>query len=238
MLNLFLIVLGLVIGSFLGALTYRLPRNVSINKGRSVCPNCNHQIAWFDNIPLISYILLFGRCRNCHEKISIRYPLIELATAIIFLVIGPNIFDLILASILIIIFLIDLENQLIFDEFVFAGFAVFILKVFYFNTPLFPNLLAGFLSALLLLVLNLITKGRGMGLGDVKLAILLGALAGLNLFLIWLFFSFLLGAIVGIILIIIKSGTLKQKIAFGPFLILGYVSVLFFGRTFLNILGF
>src|SRR5258708_17197299 len=103
---LLLFVLGLIIGSFLGALSYRLPRNMSISKGRSICPNCKHQIAWFDNIPLLSYVILLGKCRNCHKKISWREPAIELATGITFAFVGLNPIALIIASILIAIFVI------------------------------------------------------------------------------------------------------------------------------------
>jgi prepilin signal peptidase PulO-like enzyme (type II secretory pathway) len=210
-----LFALGLIIGSFLGALTYRLPRNISIAKGRSFCPNCKHQIAAYDNIPVISWLILGGKCRNCKHKISFREPLIEISTAIIFIIIGFNVIALILACILISIFIIDFEHQLIPDELVFIGIAVLM--------PSLTNLLAGLLAANLLLFLNLITKGKGMGLGDVKLAILLGAIVGLSSLFNWLFMSFLVGAMVGIILMLAGIAKLKQKIAFGPFLIIGLV---------------
>src|SRR5258708_581576 len=221
----FLFILGLIIGSFLAALTYRLPKNISISKGRSKCPNCDHQIASYDNIPLLSFLLLLGHCRHCHSQISFRYLLIELATVIIFVIVGFNIFNLIFACILLSIFVIDLEHQIIPDELVFVGLAIFAIYNIQ-NTLCFSNLLAGFLSALLLLTLNLVTKGRGMGLGDVKLALLLGSFVGINLFLNWLFFSFVAGAVVGILLIIGGKATMKQKIAFGPFLIIGFLLVI------------
>ena len=223
-----LLLWGLIIGSFLGALTYRLPRNISVSKGRSKCPNCNEEIRWYDNVPLFSYLILKGRCRSCGVKISPRYPLIELGTAISFLLIGPNIFNLILGSILIAIFVIDLENQIIPDNLVFIGLFIVLLEFITFNSPLFTNLLAGFVAALILLFLNLITKGKGMGLGDVKLAILIGCLAGIEKIHLWLFFSFLTGAIVGIILILMKKAKLKEEIAFGPFLIIGYLLLIYF----------
>ncbi|MBI3396837.1 prepilin peptidase, partial [Candidatus Woesebacteria bacterium] len=134
---LILFLLGLVIGSFLGALSYRLPRNISISKGRSVCPNCKHIITWHDNIPLLSYILLFGKCRNCKKHISIRYPLIELFTALGFIIVGStiqssNFFDLfyylIVFAILVLVFVVDFEEQIIPDE---ATFVVIVLSLFY-----------------------------------------------------------------------------------------------------------
>jgi prepilin signal peptidase PulO-like enzyme (type II secretory pathway) len=231
MVSLFLLVLGLVTGSFLGALTYRLPKRISINEGRSKCPVCSHQISWYDNIPLLSYLILQGKCRNCKNRISPRYPLIESATAITFIIIGFNPLSLIFAAILMAIFVIDWEHQIIPDELVFIGLFFLILSV-----P-FDNLLAGFLAADILLFLNLITKGKGMGLGDVKLAILLGGIVGLHMFLIWIFFSFIAGSIVGIILIGLRKTSLKEKIAFGPFLIIGLVLAFYLGGSFISLLN-
>jgi prepilin signal peptidase PulO-like enzyme (type II secretory pathway) len=230
-----LLIVGLIIGSFLGAYSYRLPRRISIRNGRSKCPNCHTQIKPLDNIPILSFIFLGGKCRNCKEKISLRYPLIEISTAITFAIIGFNPAALILASVLILIFVIDLEHQIIPDELVFFGLVIFI--IFNFQNNLYTNLLAGLLSAITLLFLNLITKGKGMGLGDVKLAILLGAIVGIDLFLIWLFLSFLSGAIMGIILIIFQKAKIKSKIAFGPFLVIGLILTYFFGNTLLRLIG-
>ncbi len=236
--SVFLFLLGLIIGSFLAALTYRIPKNKSIAKGRSKCPNCNNQIPWYDNIPLLSFLLLLGHCRNCQKQISLRYPLIELGTAIIFVILGFNIFNLIFASIFISIFVIDIEHQIIPDELVFTGiFVLFINFIATNNQLLLVNLLSGFLSAGILLFLNLITNGKGMGLGDVKLAVLIGTFVGIKLMLVWLFFSFAAGAFIGIILILGKAGSMKQKIAFGPFLITGFLLTIFFGQSFLSLLN-
>src|SRR5260221_14472708 len=117
----FLGILGLVIGSFLSAFTYRFPRDISTAKGRSKCPRCGSLISWYDNIPLFSFILLSGKCRNCQKPISIRYPIIELTTAVVFVVVGFNILNLVLACILISIFVIDFEHQIIPDELIFIG---------------------------------------------------------------------------------------------------------------------
>src|SRR3989344_2966290 len=129
-------VFGLAIGSFLSAYTWRWPRGISIAKGRSICDNCKKQIAWYDNIPFFSYLILGGRCRNCRKKISLRYPLIEVSTAILFVVtvcllggLGRlgfplTAYYLLLTAILIAIFIIDLENQLIPDGLVFLIFTL------------------------------------------------------------------------------------------------------------------
>ena len=225
-----LFVLGLVFGSFISALTWRYPRGISVKKGRSVCPKCRKQIAWYDNIPLLSYILLGGKCRNCRKPISWRYPVIELATGIGFLLIGPQILWLIIFCILEIIFIIDFEHQIIPDSFVFAGF---FFSLFLITDLLFGSLFAGFLAATLLVLIHLFTKGRGMGLGDVKFAVLGGILVGLRLLPVWFFLAFLTGAAVGIILILGRKAHLKSQIAFGPFLVAGIPLALLYGEEIL-----
>jgi leader peptidase (prepilin peptidase) / N-methyltransferase len=233
-LHFFIFFLGLIFGSFIAALTYRFPLGISIAKGRSFCPNCKKQINWYDNVPVFSYLFLMGKCRNCKRKIPWRYPIIELLTAFGFVAIGLNIPYLSLFLIFEIIFIIDLENQYIPDFFVFLGL---LLIIFTNNTSIFSNILAGFASASFLLLVYLVTKGRGMGLGDVKFAILGGFVVGLQLFPIWLFIAFLTGAIVGTILMLMGNFGLKSKIAFGPFLAMAVPLTFVFGKYFVNILG-
>lgn len=235
MVSLLLFFFGLIIGSFLAALSYRYPKGVSISKGRSFCPNCDKTISWVDNIPLLSYVLLHGKCRNCKKKISVRYPLIEFSTGIVFALIGLNPFLLLLSSILISIFVIDWENLLIPDDFVFAGLAVAVLY-FLGTESLYANLFIGFLCALFFLFLYFLTLGRGMGLGDVKLALLLGSILGASLSLVWLLSSFLIGGLVASFLLLFKGAKLKQKIAFGPFLILGFFVAILIGDKLLYLL--
>ena len=227
-------VLGLVFGSFISALTWRYPQGLSIKKGRSICPKCKEQIAWFDNIPLLSFIILGGKCRNCKKAISYRYPVIELATGIGFTLIGFHFFWLIIFCILEIIFIIDLEHRIIPDTFIFTGI---FLSLFTIHSSPFTLLFAGFFSATLLLLIHLITKGRGMGLGDVKFAVLGGILVGPKLLLIWLFLAFLTWAFVGIILILRRKARLKSQIAFGPFLVLAIPLALLYGGKILLLLN-
>ena len=239
-------VFGLVFGSFISALSWRYPKDISIVKGRSFCPKCKKQIAWYDNIPLLSFLLLRGKCRNCNRRISWRYPAIELASGLGFIFIYTylaskgfplqnQVIYLILFVILLSIFVIDLENQIIPDSFIFAGLFV---SLFLNNNLLFLNLIAGFLAATLLLLINLFTKGRGMGLGDVKFAVLGGFLVGLKLLPVWLFLAFLTGAAVGIILILGKYAHLKSQIAFGPFLVVAIPLALLYGEKILFWLHF
>lgn len=228
--NFLLFITGLCIGSFLGALTYRFPRNVSVLKGRSWCDTCHKKIEWWENIPLLSYIFLTGKCKGCNQKISVRYPLIELATGILFVVFGLNFYLLALVLILEIIFVIDFEHQIIPDFFVFTGIVVVLINIFVQGLDPYSPLLAGFLSASFLLLIFLFTRGGGMGLGDVKFAVLGGLIVGLKMSVVYLFSAFLTGAVVGIILILASAAKLKSKIAFGPFLVIAIPITLIWGE--------
>jgi prepilin signal peptidase PulO-like enzyme (type II secretory pathway) len=228
-------IFGLIFGSFITALSYRYPRKISNIRGRSFCDNCKKQIAWYDNIPLFSYIILGGKCRNCKSKISLRYPAIELATGIGFALIGFQILPLILFSLLEIIFIIDLENKMIPDLFIFLGILA---SIFNSQFTIYNTVLAGLLCATFLLLIHIATKGLGMGLGDVKFAVLGGMIVGLPLSPIWLGMAFLTGAAIGIILILGKKAGLKSKIAFGPFLVISIPITLLWGQKIINIILF
>lgn len=229
----FLLVLGLVFGSFISAVTWRYPKGISIAKGRSICPKCKSQIKWHDNMPLFSYLFLGGKCRHCKRPISWRYPVIELATGIGFMLIGFQVLPLILFCLLEIIFIIDLEHQIIPDLFIFLGILLYLFTVQ--NSP-FNVLFSGFICATFLLLIHLFTKGQGMGLGDVKFAVLGGMVVGLPLSPVWLFVAFLTGGITGIILILGKKAHLKSKIAFGPFLIISIPITLLWGQKIIDII--
>lgn len=246
------LVFGAVIGSFLGAATYRIPKGINIAKGRSKCPKCGHQINWFDNIPILSFLILGGKCRYCHKKISLRYPLIEIITAISFaalVVLLPKVINnlpwladipsiwsfvllLIFLTILIAIFVIDLEYQIIPDELVFIGL-IFLLGIFTLTDyqKFFTNLMVGLSSALFLLGIHLITRGRGMGLGDVKFALFAGTFLGFPAAVTWFFASFILGGIVGLLLIVTGRAKMSQRVAFGPFLVSGFIVTLLWGSS-------
>jgi leader peptidase (prepilin peptidase)/N-methyltransferase len=229
------ILLGLVFGSFATVLSYRIPRSLNWISGRSKCTKCKTNINWFDNIPVISYILLKGKCRNCNGKISLRYPLIEIGLTIIFVItyfawmaypqgsqilgIYRNSLGVISLAFLLFVFflnylilLIDLENKVIPDEIVFFLLAI-ISSVFLLtgNTNLFLGLVCGLSVALFLLLINLFTKGKGMGLGDVKLAIPIGLFLGYPLTLLWILLSFVLGAIVAVSLLALVKQKVKMK---------------------------
>lgn len=221
-----LFLLGLLIGSFVSALTYRIPRNLDFVKGRSFCDNCKKDLFWYDNIPLFSFLFYRGKSRCCSKKISIRYPLIELASAVGIVIVWlafHNLAFIFLFFLTFCVFIIDLEHQIIPDE---LSWLVLLLGLYTTHDILYTSLFAGFFFAFLLLLLNLITKGRGMGLGDVKLAIALGTWLGLEKGIVWLMHSFIIGGIVASILLLLKKAKLKTKIAFGPFLIVAFWIVL------------
>jgi leader peptidase (prepilin peptidase)/N-methyltransferase len=235
-----LVLLGLVIGSFVSAVSYRIPRGIGFVTGRSFCDNCKKELYWYDNIPIFSFLFYRGKSRCCDKKISPRYPLIEVVSAIgsvvIFSVFGLVLYPVTytLFSISLAIFIIDLEHQIIPDE---LTWLLLLLAFLYPTTQwqaslipysLFPILFTGFFFSLLFLFLHLITKGRGMGLGDVKLAIPLALILGFEKSWTWIFASFVIGGIVASILLLLKRANLKTKIAFGPFMILAFWIVLIF----------
>lgn len=266
-------ILGLCVGSFLNVLIYRLPRGLKFVKGRSFCPECKRKINWFNNVPLISFILLKGRCRYCHSPISLRYPVVELLTGVLF-VLGAfsqlgnlshlshlswteTILTWVLFSALVVIFFIDLEHQIIPDEVVVPFIILFSLRLFF---PLptsfssfsllaslprlavfgeagrFSPLFSGIGSFLFMLFIYIITKGQGMGFGDVKLAFLIGLVLGYPKIIVALYLAFLTGGIVGVILILVRKAKFGQKIAFGPFLCLATTVTYLWGENFLEII--
>lgn len=244
MLNYFLFfIFGVCFGSFASAVSYRIPNSLSFVKGRSMCPRCKNKISWYDNIPLISFLILGGKCRKCKKKISLRYPIIELISGLGFVIILSNtgnlfqtIYWLALFIILLIIFVIDFEYQIIPDSLILSGVVIVLLYLFIFlRISPFSILFSGFLGASFLMVIHLLTKGRGMGLGDVKFAILGGMIVDIKLLPTYLLLSFLTGAVAGCILILLGKAGMKSKIAFGPFLIIGIFLTVIFGGSIMRI---
>jgi prepilin signal peptidase PulO-like enzyme (type II secretory pathway) len=264
----FIYILGSVIGSFLSSYTYRIVTKKSVLKGRSFCPECKKKIAWYDNVPILSYLSLKGRCRNCGKKISLRYPLLELSTGLLFLgafvslqscfgsaMTGGMVNDgvvcswgtaspiigllslLVLLSSLGAIFIIDIEHMIIPDSLIFPLLLiVYLFFAIYFSQETFLFLLTGLVAALFLLFLHLITFGKGMGLGDVKFAIIGGFILGPQLTLVWLFLSFVLGAVVGVFFLLLGRTKFGKQIPFGPFLVISFILVIFKGPLIYNLL--
>lgn len=218
----FLLALGCIAGSFLGMLTYRLPRRLPLT-GRSFCDHCRRQISWYENLPLAAYFVI-KKCRNCQRPISVRYPLIEALTAVLFVLIGYSPYLLLVSLVLLSLAIIDLEHQILPDHLTLL-LGIFLLAplVLLPSPGLFIHLLWGYLAFLFFLAIYLVTRGRGMGFGDVKLAFVMGAFLGSPGTFVWLFVSFLLGASVGLVLLLTKKAKPRAQVPFGPYLILGFV---------------
>jgi len=235
-------ILGLIVGSFSNVCIYRIPRNESIIFPASHCPKCHSPIKPVDNIPLLSYILLKGRCRNCKSKISIQYPIVELLTGLIYLVIyliyGLSIQSLIyiiLSSALIIIAFIDLNEQIVPDVISLPGIVAGLVLSFFVPYISFIDSASGIVvGGGIILIIGLagsaIFKKEAMGGGDVKLAAMVGAFLGWRYIIISLFLGFFLGAIVGIILILSKIKSREDTVPFGPFIVLGSFITLLWGE--------
>jgi leader peptidase (prepilin peptidase) / N-methyltransferase len=239
-------VLGLIVGSFSNVCIYRIPRNESVIYPASHCPKCRNKIKPIDNIPLLSYILLKGRCRNCGSKISIQYPLVEFLTGLIYLIIyliyGLSIQSLayiILSSALIIITFIDLQEQMIPDVISLPGIVVglilsFIVPYMSFINSALGALVGGGIILIIAWVGSIIFKKEAMGGGDVKLTAMIGAFLGWRYTIISLFLGFFLGALIGIILIMTKIKKREDVIPFGPFIALGSIITLLWGEKILS----
>jgi len=229
--------LGACLGSFANVCIYRLPKNKQIVSGRSFCPKCKKKINWYDNLPLISFFLLNGKCRNCNKVIPVRYLIVELITGISFLLIYLNfknlntiIFLSILILILIIVFFIDLENFIIPDTLNFSIMGLALFKNFLpnFNTSLIHEInqsiiggMVGYISIWLIIYLyKIFKKIDGMGLGDAKLMAGIGFLFGWQSIPFVLFVSSILGLIFVVPSLIKKQKNMRTEIPFGPFIIL------------------
>lgn len=249
----FIFLLGLAVGSFLNCIIYRLEKEESPLKGRSYCPKCKHQLSWQDLIPVFSFLILRGRCRYCQKSISWQYPLVEISTALLFILIffysQANIllstFYFLLSSFLIIIFVYDLKHYIIPDRIVFPAivlaFLYQVFKIWDFEfildfgfrvldlKPLLSAAVAAILVSGFFLSIFLISRGKAMGFGDVKLTFFMGLFLGFPDIIVALFLAFLLGAIIGVGLIIAGRKKLKSEVPFGPFLVAGTFAALFFG---------
>ncbi len=241
-------VFGAAVGSFLNVCIFRIPSKTSIIKPASRCPHCLVPLHYYDNIPVLSFIILRGKCRNCSGKISWRYPLVELLTAVLalmlFLKFGLTIVFFtyfVFFAVLIIITFIDLDHQIIPDVLSLPGIPVFFLaSVFLVGLPWKDALLGVLIGGGVLLAIalgyELITKREGMGGGDIKLLAMIGGFLGWKSLLFVLLFSSLLGAIVGFTLIILKNQDMKYAVPFGPFLAAGVVAYVFLGKGITNLL--
>lgn len=238
-------ILGLSVGSFLNVVICRLETKETIIYNRSYCPQCRVILKWYDLIPVLSFLLQKRRCRYCKKKISWQYPVVEIATACLFLLIFNfkfSIFNLIyyfiIISFLIIIFTYDLKHYIIPNRIVYPAIIISLLYLLAAAATAYDSLFYYFLSAFIasgfFLTLVLVSKGRWMGLGDVKLAFLMGLILGWPNILLALFLSFLSGSVIGMGLIIFGKKGFKSQIPFGPFLVGSTILVMFYNLYLIN----
>ena len=258
---------GLLIGSFLNVCIYRLPRDLSVVRPRSFCPACEHPIAWYDNVPVVSFLLLQGKCRKCAARISLRYPVVELLTGFYFFCVvyvlgagGLGIKNCIFGAILIALIFADLEERILPDEFTIGGIiAGFLISAF---VPMDAGIMqlllmsvrnptivsvaesafaALFCAGALWVVGALYQKLRhreGLGFGDVKMVAMIGAFLGLQGALLTMIAGSLLGSIVGLAYIwLARKEMSSYELPFGSFLGSAALAVTFYGQVIMKWYG-
>lgn len=241
LLALFWFVFGAVVGSFLNVCIYRMPQGLSIVRPGSRCGSCGQPVRWFDNIPLLSWLWLQGRCRHCKAVFSIRYLLVELLTGVIctalFLKLGLTLsfaFSFCFCAALIVVTFIDFDHQIIPDEITLPGMvmgfaASFILPQHSWLSSLLGIIIGWGVLALIFYGYLWLTGREGMGGGDAKLLAMVGAFLGLKSILFVIFVSSLLGSLVGIIIMKLQKGDRHLAIPFGPYLATGAIIYIFWG---------
>jgi len=253
--SIFVLIVGLAVGSFLNVCIYRLPRGESLWYPPSHCPKCGVFIKWYDNIPLISYFFLRGKCRNCQGFISWRYPLVESLTGALFLICflfhfplsfsSLSVFfkDLLFVFILIPIFFIDIEKGIIPNRLSYSLIICGFLLSFIMKDSLSSLIGIGLGTGIFLAIFSLGSlwlKEAGMGIGDIKLAAGIGAFLGYREALLCFFLSLILGGIIATVLLLTRIKKRKDRIPFAPFLVASALISLFWGenliRFYLNLI--
>ncbi|MDO8593060.1 MAG: prepilin peptidase [bacterium] len=247
----FIFLFGLIIGSFLNCLIWRLHKKETL-LNRSYCPKCRKQISWYDNLPVLSFIMLYGKCRKCREKISWQYPTVELATGILFVMAFANNFqffslreiwqsqtiqlsrDFFLISVMVVVFIYDLRWYLILDKVTLPACLI----VFIFNLLLGYNLLnlliSGIIGGGFFLLQFLISRGRWIGGGDIRLGLLMGLALGWPGVILAIIISYFLGSIIGIGMILAGKKQWGSEVPLGVFLAAGAIITLFWQAEILN----
>lgn len=235
-------------GSFLNMLAYRLVHDVNLLRSRSFCPKCNKTIFWYDNIPLISWVLLKGKCRNCHKPISVLYPFIEILSVIVFILLLYRIpfpyfiSYFIFFSALIVAIRTDIETMLIsrFTSIFLIPLAIVLNLLGYLPLTISQTLYGALFGYFLLFSINkiyyLLTKRNGIGQGDMELLAMIGAFTSLIGCWISLLIGSILGSIVGILLVLLKKVQITNKLPFGPFLAIGAIVYVLFTNEIISLI--
>lgn len=243
-------ILGLVWGSFINCVVWRMKIGSSAFKGRSVCVHCNHKLSWFELIPVMSFVFLRGRCSKCCELIPWHYPLVELSVGGLFVLVwwfaqlnnwelGLLIRALFIVLILTIVFLYDALYKLV--SLGIIGVGILGVLVFNFFIPELRNV-SWIVSEIIGVIMGvgffwlqyLISKGKWIGIGDVYIGVLMGIILGWQLILVALLISYIVGALVGMLLILFQEKNLRSEVPLGAFLCIGTCIALFFGKYILD----
>lgn len=254
-------VFGALVGSFLNVCICRMPQGESVVSPPSHCPNCDYRIRWYDNIPVLSYLMLQGKCRSCRTRISPQYPLVELLNGLLTLALFLKLFPerllaqapleiilkqgfifavlFVFCSSLVVVTFIDLEHQIIPDTITLPGIVIGFVASFFIPEFGWVNSLIGIVAgggSLLLIAYGyeLLTKKEGMGGGDVKLLAMMGAFLGWKAIIFIIFTSSLIGSVVGVTLMLVKKKDGSLAIPFGPFLAGGAILYVFYGRRIIH----
>jgi leader peptidase (prepilin peptidase)/N-methyltransferase len=224
-----LALVGLAVGSFLNVCIHRLPRRQSLMHPPSRCPQCGYRLRWIDNIPVVSYLLLGGRCRKCRRRISIRYPIVELVTMALVLA-HYWVFDwtpllavrVVFACMMIVLFAIDLEHQILPDAVTLPGIVIGLACAVFLPPGIVSALLGAVAGGGVLFVIaevwSRLRHVEAMGFGDVKMLAMIGAFLGLKLVILTFVLSSFIGGIAGALLIVTRRGSMASKVPFGTFL--------------------
>jgi leader peptidase (prepilin peptidase)/N-methyltransferase len=245
---LFIFIIGLFFGSFYLVVADRLGKGKSFITGRSVCEFCNHFLSWYELIPIVSFCMQRGACRHCKKKLSPWYPAAEITTGLLFsliyilfmpLGIFSMLFAQIITSCLFIIFITDYKYEIIPFPIVAFG-SIVALSGIYLTQPqaMFNHVLSGLISGLFFLLLFLVTRGKGMGFGDVVYAVFMGLSLGFPYILVGLYITFIGGAVISLILVALKKKKLHGgTVPFGPFLVTGTFIMLVAGQPVMEIIS-
>ena len=242
------VILGLCIGSFLNVVIYRLPLGMSLSKPSSHCTKCNYMLRWYDNIPVLSYVLLLGRCRKCKTRISPRYVLVEIFTGLIYALAVMLFWEksvvyaitvMLLSSVLICVFFIDLEHTYIPDRFQIIIFALSFVAMFFNGYSSWQDhLIGGFAGGLVFLLIYYIAlavyKKEGLGFGDVKLIFVLGLFLGWQRLILAMLITSISACLILLPIKYVKKTDSQTEFPFAPFITFGALVALLFGAEILT----
>ncbi|WP_163971633.1 prepilin peptidase [Oceanobacillus halotolerans] len=232
---------GLIFGSFFNVIGLRVPENKPFANDRSACPHCGHTLAWYELIPVLSYIFQLGKCKHCYTKISFLYPAIEVLTGFLFMFSFMKFgFDmelviaLLLVSMLVILLVTDITYMLIPNKILLFFLPLFVfMRVIVPLDPWWSPIVGASIGFVIIMVVILVSRG-GMGAGDMKLFTVLGVVLGTENILLAFFLSCMIGAVIGVVLLVVGAIDRKQPVPFGPYIVVATLVTYFYGDLLRN----